>query len=134
MSEPLSEAHRFSSDEQGDSAGREPERAALAAGGLAALLAGACCLGPLVLVSIGVTGTWLGYLPRLEPYRPLFLGVAVLALVFAWRRIYRPATECKAGEVCAIPRVKRGYKIGLWSVAALLAVMFAFPYFLPLFY
>ena len=111
-----------------------PERAALAAGGLAALAAGACCLGPLALVSIGVTGSWLAYLPRLEPYRPLFLGAAVLALAFAWRRIYRPAAECKPGEVCAIPHVKRGYRFGFWSVAAMLVVMFVYPYFAPLFY
>ena len=110
------------------------ERIALAAGGVAALLAGACCLGPLVLVSLGVTGAWLAYLPRLEPYRPVFLGAAALALAFAWRRIYRPAAQCKPGEVCALPPVRRGYQIGFWSVATLLAFMFVYPYFAPLFY
>jgi mercuric ion transport protein len=84
-------------------------------------------------VSVGVGGAWLAYLPRLEPYRPVFLGIAALALAFAWRRIYRPAAECKPGEVCAIARVKRGYKVGFWSIALLLAFMFVFPYFLPLF-
>jgi mercuric ion transport protein len=129
----VDEAGGFRLAEQSDNEPK-PERAALAAGGIAALLAGACCLGPLIFVSVGLTGTWLAYLPRLEPYRPLFLGIAALALAFAWRRIYRPAAECKPGEVCAIPQVKRGYKIGFWSVAVLLAFMFVFPYFLPLFY
>jgi mercuric ion transport protein len=107
---------------------------ALAAGGLAALLSGACCLGPLALVSLGVTGAWLADLRLLEPYRPALLGAAAIALAFAWKRIYRPAAACKPGEVCAIPRVKRAYKIGFWTVSALLLLMLVYPYFLPLFY
>ena len=134
MSRSVNEAAGFRLAEQGDSTKPRPERAALAAGGIAALLAGACCLGPLLLVSVGVTGTWLAYLPRLEPYRPLFIGIAALALGFAWRRIYRPAAQCKPGEVCAIPQVKRGSRIGFWTVALLLLVMLLYPYLVPLFY
>ena len=51
-------------------------RGALAAGGLAALLASTCCLGPLVLVTLGFGGAWIGNLTALEPYRPVFLGAA----------------------------------------------------------
>ena len=134
MAQPLNQATAFAPDEQRDASKSKPERAALAAGGIAALLAGTCCLGPLVLVSLGVTGAWLGYLPRLEPYRPFFLGIGALALAFAWKRIYRPAAECKPGEVCAIPRVKRAYELGFWSVAALLLFMLVYPYFVPFFY
>jgi mercuric ion transport protein len=113
---------------------RLKESTALAAGGVAALLAGACCLAPLVLVSIGIGGAWLANFQLLEPYRPLFLGAALVALGFTWRRIYRPAAQCNPGEVCAVPPVRRRYKIGFWSVAALLLVMLTFPYFAPLFY
>jgi len=67
------------------------ESAALAAGGIAALLAGACCVVPFVLVSIGMGGAWLASLQLLEPYRPVFIGIAIIALGFAWNRIYRPA-------------------------------------------
>lgn len=134
MAESLNERAGFAPVEQGDTSKRKPERAALAAGGVAALLASACCLGPLVLVSLGVTGAWLAYLPLLEPYRPVFLAVGATALAFAWRRIYRPATICEPGEVCAIPRIRRGYKIGFWSVATLLAFVLGYPYFAPLFY
>lgn len=66
-------------------------RGALVGGGLAAILASACCLGPLVLVTLGFSGAWIGNLTALEPYRPLFIGVALVAMGFAWRRIYRPA-------------------------------------------
>ena len=34
-------------------------RGALAAGDLAAILASACCLGPLVLLSLGIGGAWI---------------------------------------------------------------------------
>jgi len=114
----------------------EPQtaRGALLAGGLAAILASTCCLGPLVLIMLGFSGAWIGNLTALEPYRPLFIGAALLALFFAYRRIFRPLHACKPGEVCAIAQVRITYKIIFWSVATLVVVALAFPYVLPLFY
>jgi mercuric ion transport protein len=57
-----------------------------------------------------------------------------VALFFAWQRIYRPATACKPGEVCAIPQVRGTYKLIFWVVFALVVVALGFPYVLPLFY
>ena len=54
-------------------------RGALFAGGLAAFLASTCCLGPLVLVALGFSGAWVGNLTALEPYRPFFIGAALVA-------------------------------------------------------
>ena len=110
------------------------EKSTLAAGGLAAILASACCLGPLVLVTAGVSGAWIGNLTRLEPFRPIFIGVALVAMFFAYRRIYRPVAECEPGEVCALPETRRAYKVLYWIVAALVAVALGFPYVLPFFY
>ncbi|TAM00379.1 MAG: mercuric ion transporter MerT [Paraburkholderia sp.] len=109
-------------------------RGALAAGGLAAILASTCCLGPLVLVALGVSGAWIGNLTLLEPYRPVFIGAALVALFFAGRRIFRPAVACRPGEVCAIPQVRAAYKLIFWIVVALLLIALGFPYVLPLFY
>ncbi len=106
----------------------------LAAGGLAAFLASTCCLGPLVLVSLGLGGAWVSNLTALEPFRPYFLGAALVALFFAWRRIFRPAVACKPGEVCAVPATRRAYKLIFWLVTALVGVGFGFPYAAPLFY
>ncbi len=106
----------------------------LFAGGLAAILASTCCLGPLVLVALGFSGTWIGNLTVLEAYRPIFIGAALVALFFAWRRIYRPVHACKPNEVCAMPQVRATYKLIFWIVAALILVALAFPYVLPLFY
>jgi len=41
----------------------------LLAGGLAALLASVCCIGPLLLIMLGVNGAWIGNLTALEPRR-----------------------------------------------------------------
>ena len=109
-------------------------RGALAAGGLAAILASACCFGPLILVLLGFSGAWIANLAVLEPYRPIFIGAALIALFFAWRRIFRAVPACKPDEVCAVPRVRTAYKIIFWIVVALVLIALAFPYVLPLFY
>jgi len=106
----------------------------LAAGGISAILASACCLGPLVLVSLGLGGAWIGNLTALEPFRPVFVGAALVALFFAYRRIFRPAAECKPGEISARPQTKRAYKVMFGVVAILVAVALAFPYVAPRFY
>jgi len=114
--------------------GPQQGRGALAAGGLAAILASTCCLGPLILIALGFSGAWIGNLTVLEPYRPIFIGAALVALFFAWRRIFRSAQACKTGEVCTIPQVKSTYKVLFWLVAALVVVALTFPYIAPLFY
>ena len=114
--------------------GPAPEKVALTAGGIAALLAGACCVGPLVLVSVGLGGAWLASFQLLEPYRPVFIGIALAALTFAGWRVYRPVAQCAPGEACAIPSVRRSHRIGFWVVVALFIVMVGSPYAAPLFY
>lgn len=109
-------------------------RGMLAASGLAAVLASICCLGPLLLVALGFSGAWIGDLRSLEPYRPVFIGVALVAMVVAYRSIFRPREACRPGEVCALPQVSHLYKNLFWVVAALVCVALAFPYVLPWFY
>ena len=109
-------------------------RGALFAGGLAAILASTCCLGPLILLSLGISGAWISNLTLLEPYRPIFIGAALIALFFAYRRLFRAPAACKPGEVCAIPQVNATYKLLFWVVAALIVVALAFHYVAPLFY
>ena len=109
-------------------------RGSLFAGGVAAILASACCLGPLVLITLGISGAWIGNLAALEPFRPWFIGVALVAMIFAWRQIYRPVEACQPGEICALPRVRTAYKVVFWIVALLILTALAFPFVLPLFY
>ena len=107
---------------------------ALFTGGVAAILASTCCLGPLVLVSLGISGAWIGNLTVLEPYRPIFIGVALIALFFAARSIFRPAYACRPGEVCAMPPTRRAYKFLFWHCAVVVVVAITYPYVVRFFY
>jgi len=107
---------------------------ALFLGGLAAILASTCCLGPLVLVAVGLSGAWIGNLTRLEPYRPFFIGAAAVALFFAGRRIFQPAHACEPGELCAVPTTRRVYKTVFGIVSVLVLIALVFPYVVKFFY
>lgn len=109
-------------------------RSLLFVGGLAAILASTCCLGPLLLVTLGLSGAWIANLSVLEPYRPYFIAAALVALFFAWRRIFRPARSCQPGEVCALPQVNTTYRIIFWVVAIFTIIALAYPYVVPYFY
>lgn len=120
---------------QDSKAGRgAAETLALVAAGIAAFLAGACCVAPLLLVTVGLGGAWLANFQVFEPYRPLFIGIAFAALVFAGWRSYRPAADCGPGDVCAVPGVRRRFRVGFWIVAALLLMMLGYPYLAPFLY
>ena len=104
------------------------------AGGMAAILASTCCLGPLVLLMLGVSGAWIGSLAALEPYRPGFIVAALLALFLAWRRIWRPAGRCAPGQPCRVPRASRAYRLLFGAVVFMVLVALAFPLAAPWFY
>ena len=108
----------------------------LIGGVVAAITASLCCVGPLVLVMLGISGAWIANLSALEPFRPYFLGASVIFLFFAWKKIYRtPAGEvCTPGSLCAMPQTNRVYKLLFWMAAALIALALASPYIAPLFY
>ncbi len=107
----------------------------LIGGVVAAITASLCCIGPLVLVMLGIGGSWIANLSALEPFRPYFLGAAVIFLFFAWKKIYRaPAEACAPGSLCAMPQTNRVYKLLFWMAAVLIGLAIASPYLAPLFY
>lgn len=110
-------------------------KSTLIGGGLAALAASACCLGPLVLVSVGVGGAWISTLVKLEPFRPLFIGIALLSMALAYRKIYRAPTaaDCAPGSACALSQTNSRNRVLFWGVSLLVGVGLSFPYFMPLF-
>jgi mercuric ion transport protein len=103
-------------------------------GGLGAVLASLCCLGPLLLLALGFSGAWLANLTALEPYRPVFILSSLIALFFAGQRIFRPIPNCQPGQSCALPSVRRRHAVIFWGVVLLVLLALIFPYFLPLFY
>lgn len=107
---------------------------ALLVGGLAAIGASACCAGPLLLVSLGLGGAWVGGLTRLEPLRPLFIVVVLLAFAVAFHRLYLGPAACAPGEACAVPAVRRRQRLLFWLALTAAAALVAFPWYAVLFY
>lgn len=106
----------------------------LALAGAAGILGSLCCVGPLVAVSLGLGGGVAGTLVAFEPYRPLFIAIAIGALGYSGWKIYRkPAVACAPGEICAVPEVNRIYKLVFWIVTIAVLALLAAPYYLPLF-
>lgn len=103
-------------------------------GGLGAILASLCCLGPLLLLALGFSGAWLANLTALEPYRPVFILISLIALFFAGQRFFRPISSCQPGEPCALPPVRRWHAVIFWGVVLLVLLVLVSPYLLPLFY
>ncbi len=96
----------------------------------AALAASLCCLGPLLLVSLGASGAWIGSLGAFAPYRPVFMVMSAGFLGFAFFRVYRPgsAEACDSGSACARSGAKRVTKASLWLVTLLTLGLSGVPY------
>ena len=96
---------------------------------LAAIGASLCCVGPFVLLMLGIGGAWIGNLSALEPYRPIFIGVTLLFLGLAFRKLYLVPEACEAGKPCANPVTRRNQRIIFWIVTVLLIALLTFPYY-----
>lgn len=106
----------------------------MVAGAFAAIGASVCCVGPLLLLALGIGGTWIGSLTAMEPYRPFFIGLTLLFLGLAFRKLYRVAPACTPGTPCAEPRTIKRQRQTFWIVAVLLLGLLAVPLLAPLFY
>lgn len=109
-------------------------KGALVGGVLASVGASACCLGPLLLLSLGIGGAWIGQLTRLEPYRPLFIVLVVVFLGLAFRKLYVAPRSCDAESLCASDRTRNTQRILFWIISPLLLGLVAIPWLMPFFY
>lgn len=106
----------------------------IAAGGiLGALAASTCCIIPLVLFSLGISGAWIGQLTALSAYQPIFITITLGFLFYGYWLVYRkPKIACAEGEACARPLPNIIVKSALWIATALILLAFAWPYLVPL--
>jgi mercuric ion transport protein len=101
------------------------QSATLAGSLVSGVLSSACCLGPLVLSLLGVSGA--AFAQRFEPFRPYLLLLTYGLLGGAFYLTYRPGqADCTPGESCEMPRASRVGRIMLWvsTVIVLLATLF----------
>ena len=101
---------------------------------LGGLAVGSCCVVPFVLVTVGVSGAWIGNLTALTPYKPIFVAFTVAVLAVGFFMVYRrPKVACADGSYCASPASDRIAKIGLWVATVLVVIALGFPKLAPLF-
>ena len=117
-------------------ADRPARKGWLAAGGvMGAFFASACCIGPLVLLTLGISGAWIGNLTALEPYKPYFAVVALVFIGFGFRQVYfRKPTVCEPGSYCARPASARITKTALWASLILVVAALTIDWWAPLLY
>jgi mercuric ion transport protein len=108
----------------------------VAAGGLiTAVLASSCCIVPLVLVMLGVSGAWIGSLRALEAYQPIFVVITLGFLTYGfWQVYFKPRRDCVDDTACSRPLPNLLIKTVLWVATALIALTLTIDYWAPLFY
>ncbi|TAN53679.1 MAG: mercury transporter MerT [Methylococcaceae bacterium] len=109
-------------------------KTSLIAGALATVIASLCCVGPLVLLALGIGGAWVSNLTALEPYRPVFIGMTLLFLGLAFRQLYRVPQVCDSAMPCADADALKRRRLVFWLVSVPLLALLAVPWLAPWFY
>jgi len=99
------------------------------AAAIAAIGASLCCIGPLVLLTLGIGGSWMSNLTAMEPYRPIFIGITLIFIFLAFRKLYLVPRQCAPADACAIPATLRNQRIIFWTVTLILIGLLTFPYY-----
>ena len=109
------------------------EKIAVTGGILGAIAASTCCVLPLALALLGVSGAWMSSLRALAPYQPLFVALAVGAIGYGFYKTYWAGGQaCAADETCKRPASTRFVRSGLWLASVMVASVISFPYWFPL--
>jgi mercuric ion transport protein len=64
----------------------------------------------------------------------LVIGLTLLFLGLAFRKLYLVPQACAPNTPCADPQTTKRQRLIFWSVAVLLLGLLAVPWFAPLFY
>src|SRR6266702_3052387 len=125
----------MSSDQAHQIADHRRRQSVMAAGGLlGALAASSCCILPLTLFGLGVSGAWIGNFTRLAPYQPWFIAATVAFLGYGYWLVYRSSRPaCADGEACARPLPNRIVKTGLILATILVIAALGFDLIAPAF-
>lgn len=110
---------------------RDTQRS-MVVGVLAAVGASVCCVGPLLFITLGIGGAWIGNFGVFEPYRPILGGIALLCIGLAFRRLYLVKQDCVNDAACAGPAALKRQRILFWGVAILVLGLLASPLAAPL--
>jgi len=88
-----------------------------------------------VLLTLGISGAWIGNLTALEPYKPIFAVIALGFIAAGFRQVYfRKPTVCEPGSYCARPSSARITKTALWASLILVVAALTIDWWAPLLY
>ena len=105
----------------------------LIGGVLAGIGASACCVGPLLLLSMGIGGAWIAHLTALEPYRPGFIVLTVLFLGVTFWKLYLVPQNCAVDDNCIADRSRKVQRLLFWVLLPIVLLLVVSPWILPLF-
>lgn len=94
---------------------------------IGAVLASACCIGPILAVTLGIGS--LSAAVALDPYRPIFL-LATLGFLGAGFYVTYRGDRCDDAEDCSPGDSRKTQKVALWAVTVVALLFAALPYFL----
>jgi mercuric ion transport protein len=104
-----------------------------AAGLLGALAASSCCILPVALFGLGVSGAWIGNFTQLAPYQPVFLPAALVCVGAGAWLVHRTSTKiCAEGNACARRLPSWLIRAALITAALLVIVAIGFDFLGPL--
>ncbi len=96
---------------------------------VAGIGASACCIGPLLLLSLGIGGAWVGNLTAMEPYSGYFTAITLAILGVVFHKLYIAPQRCQEDSICANPKILKNQRIIFWLVSIILIAMMSFPYY-----
>lgn len=108
-------------------------KATLIGGLLAGIGASACCVGPFLLMSLGISGSWIGNLSAMDTYRPYLIGLTLIFMGLAFRKLYLVPQVCAVDTPCASPDYIKKQRIIFWVISVFVLSMITFPYYAPYF-
>lgn len=103
---------------------------AIVGASIAAIGASVCCVVPLALVLLGISGAWIGNLTALDPWCPWFSAAALLSLGLGFWSLYGPSSRCRAEGKCADPSTLKRQRRWLWLATVVIASLLLFPYYI----
>jgi len=106
----------------------------MAIGGLlGALAASSCCILPIVLFSLGVSGAWIGNLTQIAPYQPYIIPATLGLLGGGYWLVHRSSeAACADGNACTRKLPNRLVKTGLVLATLLVVAALGFDFVAPL--
>jgi mercuric ion transport protein len=102
-----------------------------AAGFAGAVAMVACCIAPLALFLLGVSGPWIATLTGLGAYKTWIAAGTVGSLGLGLALAYRPQRGCETGSTCATGKPRRLVRGALWLGMGLAVVSIAFTLISP---